>query len=337
MATNKHATIRYHTLDRCFSNTGRRFFMNDLMEACNNAIYEATGSKDGVKRRQIYNDINFMESEAGWSIPLERRKEGKMVFYRYTDPSFSIRGQGVNQGEVEQIAETLTILSRFKGLPQFEWMDEIRVRLQDTFQTKEVKSEVVSFEENPYLQGLSFFTDIFQAISNQQALKITYQGFNQQQPETFVFHPWYLKQYNNRWFVLGRNVNYESLSTLAIDRVQEVMPSKVTYLPNTDVDFEAYFDDVIGVSIPVDGQIDTIHLQIDNSLWPYVKSKPIHGSQKKKAENQDGVLIELRLIVNYELVSLLASFMDRVEVLKPQSLRNDLYQRCAATLKKYEH
>jgi predicted DNA-binding transcriptional regulator YafY len=92
---------------------------------------------------------------------------------------------------------------------------------------------------------------------------------------------------------------------------------------------------VIGVSIPIDSKIETILLKIDNSLWPYVKSKPIHGSQKKKTENQDGVLIELCLIVNYELVSLLASFMDRVEVLRPQGLRDDLNLRCAATLKKY--
>lgn len=335
MATNKQATIRYHALDRCFSNSGRKFYLDDLIEACNDAIYEATGSTDGVKRRQIYNDINFMESEAGWSVPLERRKDGKKVYFRYTDPSFSIRGQGVNQGEVEKIAETLAILSRFKGLPQFEWMDEIQVRLQDTFKTKAVKSEVVSFEENPYLRGLSYFTDIFQAISNERPLKITYQGFNQATPDTFTFHPWYLKQYNNRWFALGRNAYYSGLSTLAIDRIQKAMAADVNYIPNTEIDFEAYFDDLIGVTIPVDSKVETILLRIDQSLWPYVQSKPIHGSQKKKTADLEAVVIELRLIVNYELVSLLASFMDRVEVLQPQSLRDNLNLRCAAMLKKY--
>lgn len=61
MATNKHATIRYHALDRCFSNYGRKFFIEDLIIACNEAIYEFAGVEDGVKRRQVFDDITFME------------------------------------------------------------------------------------------------------------------------------------------------------------------------------------------------------------------------------------------------------------------------------------
>lgn len=68
MATNKHATIRYHALDRCFSNWGRRYYIEDLIEACNAALNEFSGVEDGVKRRQIFDDITFMESEQGWSI-----------------------------------------------------------------------------------------------------------------------------------------------------------------------------------------------------------------------------------------------------------------------------
>ena len=96
MATNKHATIRYHALDRCFANTGRRYYIEDLIEACNVALCDYTGIDDGVKRRQIFEDINFMESEQGWSIPLERCKDGKRVFYRYEDSTFSIKNQAIN-------------------------------------------------------------------------------------------------------------------------------------------------------------------------------------------------------------------------------------------------
>lgn len=335
MATNKHATIRYHALDRCFSNTGRKYHIEDLIEACNEAIYDATGSDDGVKRRQIFNDINFMESEAGWSIPLDRRKEGRRVSFRYTDPSFSIRGQGVNQGEVEKIAETLAILSRFKGLPQFEWMDEITIRLQDAFSIDKPANQVVSFEENPYLRGLSYFTELFQAITNQQTLKVTYQSFNQSAGNNYDFHPWYLKQYNNRWFVLGATERYASISTLAIDRIQHLKPSAVIYRPNTTIDFDEYFDDLIGVTMPPDSKVYTIRLHVAASLWPYVQSKPIHGSQKKKEEERDGVVIELRLMINYELTALLAAFMERVEVLEPKKLRDQVRKHWVAAAAVY--
>ena len=88
MATNKHATIRYQALDKCFRNTGRKYFIDDLIEACNKAIFNYSGISDGVKRRQIFDDINFMQSESGWTVPLERLKDGRRVYYRYSDASF---------------------------------------------------------------------------------------------------------------------------------------------------------------------------------------------------------------------------------------------------------
>ncbi len=77
MPINKHSLIRYHALDRCFSNYYRQYYLEDLLNECNKALYEHTGEAIGVKRRQLFDDINFMESEAGWSIPLERCRNGK--------------------------------------------------------------------------------------------------------------------------------------------------------------------------------------------------------------------------------------------------------------------
>ena len=63
MPTNKHAIIRYHVLDRCFSDVYKHYFVEDLIEACNKALYEYDGSK-GISRRQIFDDINFMEDSS---------------------------------------------------------------------------------------------------------------------------------------------------------------------------------------------------------------------------------------------------------------------------------
>ena len=93
MATNKHAVIRYQALDRCFSNFARRFYIEDLIEACNDAIYDFTGKEDGIERRQLFDDIKFMESEAGYSIVLDKVKDGKKKYYRYSDKNFSINKQ----------------------------------------------------------------------------------------------------------------------------------------------------------------------------------------------------------------------------------------------------
>ena len=121
MATNKHAVIRYQALDRCFSNFARRFYIEDLIEACNNAIYDFTGKEDGIERRQLFDDIKFMESEAGYSIELDKVKDGKKKYYRYSDKNFSINKQPLSLTEAEQLKDTIMMLNRFKGLPQFDW------------------------------------------------------------------------------------------------------------------------------------------------------------------------------------------------------------------------
>lgn len=321
MATNKHATIRYHALDKCFSNYGRRFFLEDLIEACNNAIHEFSGIQKGVKRRQIFKDITFMESEQGWSIPLERLKDGRRVFYRYSDKNFSIKSQGLNPTEAEQLIETLTIFSRFKGMPQFEWIEEMQIRLKDTFKLGNKFGTIIGFEQNPYLTGLNFFTELFNAIQNEVALKIKYQGYRQDKPSEIILHPWFLKQYNNRWFLFGQNNDYQSITNFALDRIIAIRDANIQYLKNTEIDFDEYFEDILGVTYNAKDKIEKVVLKINLEIWPYICSKPIHGSQKVLNKDDSFVMIELNLQINYELKALLFSYMDAIEIMEPIEFR----------------
>ena len=90
MAQNKNAQIRYKALDKCFSNQFKRFYINDLIEYCSDVLTEHYATETTVSRRQIFDDIDFMKSEAGYDAPIESVKDGKKVFYRYSDPEFSI-------------------------------------------------------------------------------------------------------------------------------------------------------------------------------------------------------------------------------------------------------
>jgi predicted DNA-binding transcriptional regulator YafY len=321
MATNKHATIRYHALDRCFSNYGRQFFIEDLVNACNQAIYEFAGIEDGVRKRQIFDDISFMASEQGWSIPLERLRYGKRVYYRYADKSFSIKNQGINQHEAEQLKETLAILTRFKGMPQFEWIEEMQIRLEDTFKLKGNVQVAIGFEQNQYLKGLNHFTGIFNAIQNEIVLSVNYQGYKQVTPSRVTFHPWYLKQYNNRWFLFGFNEEFQAITNFALDRIIDFGETKVKYRKNKDINFEEYFDDVIGVSIKIDTIPEKVLIKIGAAVWPYIESKPLHGSQKTKHKTASDTTVELCVQINHELMALLFSYMDAIEIIEPLSLR----------------
>jgi predicted DNA-binding transcriptional regulator YafY len=335
MPTNKHATIRYHALDQCFANFGRKYFIDDLIEACNNALYEFNGLSDGIKRRQLFDDIKFMESEQGWAIPLKRHSERKRVYYRYSNKKYSIKKQAINESEANQLKETLSILHRFKGMPQFEWIDEIMVRLESSFNlNKTTNASIVGFEQNLYLKGLDFFGELFNAILYKKSLNIHYQSFNRVEPMLMEIHPYYLKQHNSRWFLIGLNPKYQKLSNIALDRILHFVEINTPYISNEKIDFEEYFEDAIGVS--VDGrEIEKIILKIARKTWPYIDTKPIHGSQKVLERNENDVMIELHLKINFELETLILSRGEAIEVISPEYLRNRIKERVNVLQQKY--
>jgi len=316
LATNKHAIIRYQTLDKCFRNPGRKYFIEDLIAECNKAIYDFTGNPDGIKRRQIYDDISFMESEQGWAVPLKRFKEGRKVYIRYEDLSFSINNSPLNNAEEEQLKEALFTLSRLKGMPQFNWIEEITTRINAGLDLANQSSKVIEFDQNQYLKGIEFINPLYQAIISRNTISIEYQSFKQEISQTITIHPYFLKQYNNRWFLFGLNEEYKTISNLALDRILSLNETEIAFEKQESIDFEEYFEDMIGVTLPEGAKPQKILLKITASLWPYIKTKPLHGSQKIKEINESHTLVELNLIINYELISLLFSYAENITVLE---------------------
>ena len=334
MATNKHASIRYQALDKCFRNPGRRYYIDDLIDACNRAIYDFSGIEDGVKRRQVLDDIRYMESEQGWNIPLEHIKDGRKVYYRYEDMSFSINNQPLNEMQINQLRETLFTLSKFKGMPQFEWVNEIAARLDSGLDLSKQGDQIIEFEQNDYLTGLEHITPLYNAITYRNVLDVRYKSFKSESEKQIIFHPYYLKQYKSRWFVFGLNQDLNTIANLALDRIVGLEECNKDYIEN-NIDFSEYFEDVIGVTINKDATPERILLKVNSDLYPYIKTKPLHGSQKLKEKQDEYVVIELELIPNFELESLILSHGEGIEVLKPEALRINIKGKVQKILNNY--
>ena len=321
MSINKNAYIRYQILDRCFSNHYKMYFLEDLLEEVNKALEDFNGSDSEIKRRQLFDDIRFMESQAGWSIPLQRVKSGRRVHYRYSDKDFSIKKQKISDREIDAINNALLVLVRFKGLPQFEWVNELIPKLQSTFKAGS-QEEVISFDHNEFLKGLEHLPKLYQSIIHKGALSIEYKPFRKGRIKKLIFHPYYLKQYNKRWFVFGISQEDKLLYNLALDRIQGIENSSVKYIKNIDVNFNDFFEDIIGVSRSKEDQPIKIQLLFDNETAQYVLTKPLHGSQKKVRQDEKGLLIELEVIPNFEFRQVILSFGKGVEVTSPQKYRD---------------
>ena len=326
MAVNKNALIRYQVLDRCFRNSGRMYFWEDLLEECNKALMDFDPNSEGIQRRQLFDDIRFMESEQGWLIPLGRIQYSRKVYYRYEDLSFSISNQPLNDSEAEQMKSALQILSRFSGTPQFKWVNEMIPMLESKFGLIERKSEVISFESNIDLKGLDFLTPLFNAINNERVLSVVYKDFKSSESYNITFHPYYLKQYNNRWFAFGFNSDNQVPNwNLALDRIESLSETAQVY-KKSETDWEDYFFDLVGVTWPEGVDLQEIVLKFSSEVAPYVITKPLHPSQKQKNDSS-GLEVRLKVIPNFELERLVLSFGEQVKVISPQDFRERIAQR----------
>jgi predicted DNA-binding transcriptional regulator YafY len=324
MPLNKNALIRYQTLDKCFSNPGRRYSITDLLNECNNALFEHNPISEGIKLRQIYDDIAFMESAKGWSIALLRETDGRKKYYRYEALNFSINNSPLNEMEKERINSAFTILSRFKGTPQFSWVEEVITKLETSFGFKNNEREIISFDSNQYLKGIEYLGVLFNAIFYKKVLEIEYQSFKSNKSIISVIHPYYLKQYNNRWYLLGKSSKFETLSVRSLDRIISIKEAKENYIENLEINFDEYFEDIIGITKPKGGIPILIELHFTSTQAPYILTKPLHGSQKIKKNNEFGLTITIEVIPNYELKSLLLSFGKEVNVISPDFIIDEL-------------
>ena len=336
MPTNKNAAIRYQTLDKCFRDKRHRYYMEDLIDKCEEAIYYYNGV-GGVSRRQIFEDIKFMESETGWSVPLERKQDGRRVYYRYRDPDFTINAQPLTEDEARQLRSVIITLRRFRGLPSNAWVDEVISNLEWRFGLRGKQENMIGFEQNPYLRGLNLLPDIIDAATSHQAVRITYRNYkNCDEEYTVVVHPWYIKQYNNRWFLMAYDAEADRISNYALDRIQNFdVEEDVAYIPNKEVDFEHYFDDVFGVTIPPsDVEKIRVLLQFSKKQYPYIVSKPLHHSQEiVDAENR---ILAVEVRPTYEFTQLILSFGFDVKVLEPEPFKQEILANLLRNLQNYD-
>lgn len=287
-------------------------------------------------RRQIFDDILFMESSEGWSIELERIRDGKKVYYRYADTSFSINNLPLNEMEITQLQSAIEILQQFKGLPQFEWINEMVPKLRHGIQSHKQTESIISFDNNSYLKGIEFLGPLYNAIFNKRVLEIKYQPFDSPQVLLVTLHPSYLKQYNNRWFLMGYNPdNGKPDWNLALDRMVEILETNEKYNTISNITWEEYFEDLVGVTKSEGAVVDDIIMVFYGKTGKYIETKPLHGSQRSKWLNENELEVKLKLIVNYEFIKLLLSYAESVKVISPESLVNELKQRLQTALSRY--
>lgn len=331
MAIFKNGGLRQSVIDRCLQSR-RGFSTQEIFDKCNDAL-ERRGEPPITALNTIRNDILAIENR--WNVIVEKLTDGREKRYRYQDRHFSIYNSPLTEDEIVQLSQSVSLLQRFEGMPGFGWVEELNAHLQTTVNAS--AAPVIGFDENKDLKGMSFFTPLFNAITSKHTIKIKYRNYKSGCLVESVIHPYYLKEYNQRWFLLALNDEYKTLSTFAFDRIVSIEQSNRKYISNTTIDFAHYFDNVVGVSVIPKESVQTVKIWISKEQLPYTLSKPVHKTQKVIEQREDGsAVISIDVKPNFELQQLLLSFGNHIEVLSPSPLREEILGRIKKNIENYE-
>jgi len=313
MPANRNALIRYKTIDTCLRNPYRKWSLEDLIHACSDALYEYEGIAKGVSRRTIQLDLQLMRSDKlGYNAPIviEDRK-----YYTYADPDFSITNIPLNEEELSRLSAAVDVLRQFKGFSVFRDLRGMVQKLEDRIASLGPQQEqIIGFEQNNNLKGLEHLDVLYKMIQENQPIELLYHSFKSEEARSFVFHPYFLKEYRNRWFLMG--VRGEGM-----------------HIQNFDP--EVHFRDVIGGTVFEEWEAEEIRLWIAPQEVPYVLTKPLHSSQKVIQSDQEGTIISLFLKMNYELEREILGLGEAVIVLTPEYLQEKNRLRLKLASKKY--
>ncbi|AXP81829.1 hypothetical protein CJ739_2763 [Mariniflexile rhizosphaerae] len=334
MALNKNALIRYKTIDKCLQNHYRQWTLDDLIEACSDALYEYEGRDVNVSKRTIQLDIQMMRSDKlGYNAPIVVYDK---KYYKYDDEGYSITDIPLNENDMNVLSETVEMLKQFKDFSLFSELGGIIQRLEDKVYTEKThQSAIIHLDKNEKLKGLEHLDVLYQAILKKMVLRITYQSFKAREASEIVFHPFILKEFNNRWFLVGKTSAKKPISTFALDRIVEIAYD--TSIPYIDDNFngDAFYKDVIGVTVS-NTRAERIQFWVDRHNAPYVITKPFHSSQRIIKKTDDGIIFNIFVQINFELERMILGFGDSIEVLKPKSLRERMQQKLKKAANFYE-
>ena len=328
MATNKNASFRYRVLNECFCDGSRRWTTEKLVKHVSEQLDEHFGIGKGIGDRQIKEDIHIMRSlpPRGFDAPIVCRDS----VYFYDDTTFSIEKKSLNTDNVRSLTEAVSLLRQFRGLPHFEEIEAILTKIEGKTLTNDPSETIISFENTPLTRGYDFLPQLFQSIRDEQVLWVTYKAFQASTNEVFTLHPYYLKQYRERWYVFGLVAETDVIYNLALDRILSIEWAKGRFKANRRFDPATYFADIVGVTHPRDGVVETVLVRVDGKTAPYLETRPIHHTQTVISSDSLGVKFQFKLIPNYEFIAEILRLGESAQLLSPDSLRDTIAKRAAA-------
>lgn len=333
MANTKDYSMREMIIDKYLS-TGKEFTRMEIQELINKHLAER-GMIPVTSKATVIGDLHEMNAKFSQrygkdGIVYEDRHCKR--YYRYADGISSIYNSELTADEVEKLLEVRTLLKGLHGMPNSDWLEEMTVRFDQNMMGG---NRTVVFFEDGAKKDAEFFQTVFDAIVNKRVLKLCYRKFKSEPSERLIC-PYFLKQYNQRWYMYVHDEKREGIICFALDRIQWLKVMEDEQFVEADVDLDNYLDHIVGVTLPKDGKVERIVLKVDDWVADYLKTAPIHQSQQIELADDGSYRLTLDLIVNHELEQELLVYGEHVTVMEPAAFRERMADRIKRLAEHYD-
>lgn len=273
-------------------------------------LIEAIAEKmdEHISDRTLRDDIQDLR-DMGAEIPTRQKK------YRYAEP-FSIFSK-LDDSYYGSLNEAIALLRQMSKNKEFVGLEDISLRLEQRISVTDAEKNAFIVFEEVELQGKEHLPKLHQHIIKKQFLRIDYKIFKGEKNQRHIF-PTLLKEYNNRWYLIGWENGREKPQNLALDRIEKFYTTGESFVFDKNYDLKEHFNNMIGVTH--EGSLETIQLRFSEDRLPFVKTKKLHHSQQNVTNN----IISIQVYTNRELKAKIFEFGADVEVLEPQHLRNEI-------------
>lgn len=207
--------------------------------------------------------------------------------------------------------------------------------LQETIKDNRENLKYLSFDNSAELKGIQLLPKMLECIKNNRTIQFSHYNFSQKTLKNYSLNPYGLKEYANRWYVVGEINDTQEIRTFGLDRIEKLEILSQKFTPRKNIHPLQEFDNVVGL-IYSKHEIQKVVLSFTPIQGNYLKTLAIHPSQKIVLDNEQAFQIELMLKPNIELVQKILSFGDSVTVLEPLWLAEEVKQQLENALKKYK-
>lgn len=317
MPVTKNPYLRYKAIDARLRNRQKhRPTIHDLIDACTKET-EHEPSLDTVVK-----DIKNMRLSFHAPIKYCRTKG----VYEYTDEAYRFDGVGLMEKDIDSIKNAIELIQSIgssRVSNEFEHaMEKVLTAYREKFPQGNFKRQFIQTDAPTDFRGFEHFDLFFRAIKDRIPVSIVHYSYSKHVFTSRIIHPIFLKEFNNRWYVVAYSEEHNQIRTFGFDRIHDPVLVFAAFKGDQSPDVLTFFKDIYGI-YPIENQgVQPVVFDTAPEELAYFRSFPVHESQQfLQVQNSGRARIKLELIPSYELIRLLRSFGRAIRIVEPEWLR----------------